>query len=116
MFEKKYREIKELSANMSMLDTLVVKLEQQIDETSAHLRKNTLIMASTVPPAQHAEDSKSTVRELIREHLHLELAIEDISMANRIAIKPKIQGDKRNTKFKLCNRDLKQNILKVAML
>ena len=32
MFEKKDREIKELMANVSMLETRVVKLEQQIDE------------------------------------------------------------------------------------
>ena len=49
----------------------------------------------------------------IGEHLHLDLATEDISMAHRIGVKPKIQGEeKRNIMFKLCNRDVKQNILK----
>ena len=67
----------------------------------------------TKPPASHAEDCKFIVREQIREHLRLELAIEDISMAHRIGVKPKIQGeDKRYIMFKLCNRDVKQNILK----
>ena len=47
MFEKKDSEIKELHANVSMLETRVVKLEQQINENSAHERKNTLIMAGT---------------------------------------------------------------------
>ena len=69
-------------------------------------------MAGTIPPASHAEDCKFIVREQIREHLRLELAI-DISMAHRISVKPKIQGeDKRNIMFKFCNRDVKQNILK----
>ena len=54
MFENKDREIKELQENVSMLETRVVKLEQQIDENSAHEQKNTLIMADTIPPAQHA--------------------------------------------------------------
>ena len=114
MFEKKDREIKELLANVSMLETRVVKLEQQVDENSAHERKNTLIMAGTIPPASHAEDCKFIiVREQIRENLRLELAIEDISMAHRIGVKPKTQGeDKRNIMFKLCNRDVKLNILK----
>ena len=53
------------------------------------------------------------MREQIREHLLLELAIEGISMAHRIGVKPKTQGeDKRNIMFKLCNRDVKLNILK----
>ena len=96
-----------------MLETRVVKLEQQIDENSVYERKNTLIMAGTIPPASHAEDCKFIVREQIREHLHLELAIEDISMAHLIGVKPKIQGEgKRNIMFKLCNKDVKQNILK----
>ena len=69
MFKKKDLEIKELQANVSMLETHVVKLEQQIDENSAQERKNTFIMAGTIPPAQHAEDCKSIVREQIREHL-----------------------------------------------
>ena len=65
------------------------------------------------PSTQHAEDCKSIVREQIREHLGLELAIEDISIAHRIGVKPKIQGqDKRNIIFKLCNSDIKQNNLK----
>ena len=112
MFEKEDREIKELQANVSMLEMRVVKLEQ-IDENSAHERKNTLMMAGTIPPSSHAEDCKFNVREQIREHLRLELAIEDISISHRIGVKPKIQGeDKRNIMFKLCNRDVKQNILK----
>ena len=53
------------------------------------------------------------MREQIREHLRLELAIEDISVADRICVKPKIHGeDKRNIMVKLCNRDVKQNILR----
>ena len=53
------------------------------------------------------------MREQIREHMRLELAIVDISMAHRISFKPKIQGeDKRDIMFKLCNRDVKRNILK----
>ena len=108
MFEKKDREIKELQAHVSMLETHFVKLEQQIHENSAHERKNTLRMAGTIPPAQHEENCKFVVREQIREHLRLELAIEDISVAHRIGVKHKIQGkDKCNIMFKLCNRDVK---------
>ena len=91
IYEKKDGELKELQANLFMIETRVVKLEQQIDENSAHERKNTLIMAGNIPPAAHAEDCKFIVREQIREHLRLELAIEDISMAHRIGVKPKIQ-------------------------
>ena len=70
-------------------------------------------MAGTIPPASHAEDCKFVVLEQIREHLRLELAIEYISMAHRISVKPKIPvEDKRNIMLKLCNRDVKQNILK----
>ena len=71
MFEKKDSEIKELQANVSMLETRVVKLEQQIDENSAHEWKNTWIMAGTIPPASQAEDCKFIVREQIKEHLRL---------------------------------------------
>ena len=77
MFQKKDREIKELQASVSMIETCIVKLEKQIDENSAQERKNTLIMADTIPPAQHAEDCKSIVREQIQEHLRLELAVDD---------------------------------------
>ena len=55
-----------------MLERRVVKLEQQIDENSAHERKNSLIMAGTTPAAQHAEDCMFIVRDQIREHLRLE--------------------------------------------
>ena len=82
MFEKKDIEIKEQQANMSILEMRVVKLEQQIDENSAHEQKNTLIVPVTIPAEQHAEDCKFIVQEQIREHLHLELAIEDIYMAH----------------------------------
>ena len=98
-----------------MIETCVVKLEQQIDKNSDHEQKNAcqwqalyLLLA-----ASHAEDCKFIVLEQIRENTPLELAIEDISMAHRIVVKPKIQGeDKGNIMFKLCNRDVKQNILK----
>ena len=56
---------------LSTLDTRVVKLGQQIDENSAHERKNTLIMAGTIPPASQADDCKFIVREQIRDHLRL---------------------------------------------
>ena len=75
IFEKKDIEIKKLLANVSRLETRVVKLEQQIDENSAHERKITLIMAGSIPPASHAEDCKFIVREQIRERLRLVLAI-----------------------------------------
>ena len=78
MFEKKDGEIKELEANVSMLETRVVKLEQQIDKNSTRERKNTLIMAGTIPPAQHAEDYKFVVSEHTRKHQYLELSIENI--------------------------------------
>ena len=51
MFEKKDREIKELQANVSMLETCVVKLEQQIEQPCilpAHEWKNILIMAGII--------------------------------------------------------------------
>ena len=78
---------------MSILEMRIVKLEQ-VDKNSAHEQKNTLIMAGTIPPAQHAEDSKSIEREQIREHLHIELVIED-----------------SNVKM-FYNSDVKQNIIK----
>ena len=59
MFEKKDREIKEQQANVSKLQTRVVKLEQQIDKNSAHERRNTLIMVDIIPLAQHAEAASS---------------------------------------------------------
>ena len=66
-----------------------------------------------MPPASHAEDCKFIVREQIREHLRQGLAIEDISMAHRIGVKPKTKGeDKPNIMFILCSIDVKLNILK----
>ena len=89
-----------------MLETGVVKLEQQICENSAHERKNTLIMAGTIPPAQHAEDCEFIVREQIREHLLLELAIDvKLKIQERISV---------TACLNFANRDVKQNILKVA--
>ena len=63
MFEKKDREVKELQANVSLLETRVVRLEQQIDENSAHEQKNTLIMAGTIPPASHMQRTASSLCE-----------------------------------------------------
>ena len=61
MFEKKDREIKGLLANVSMLETRVVKLEQQINENSAHERKNTLIMAGTIYLLHHIQRTASSL-------------------------------------------------------
>ena len=111
IFEKKNRKLKQLQVSVSMLETRVVKLEQQIDGNLPHERKNTLIMAGTIPPAQLAEDCESIVRGQIREHMRLEFAIEDI-LSHRIGVITKIQGeDKRNIMFKLCNSVVKENIL-----
>ena len=66
IFEMKDQEI------IKLLERRVVKLEQQIDENSAHERKNSLIMAGTTPAAQNAEDCKFIVRDQIREHLRQE--------------------------------------------
>ena len=43
----------------------VVKMEQQIDENLAHEWKDTLVMAGSIPPAQHAEDCNFIVRKQI---------------------------------------------------
>ena len=89
MFEKKDREIKELLANVSMFEMRVVKLEQQIDENSAHERKNTLIMVGTIPHASQAEDCKFIVHEQIREHLRLELLLKTFQCPIELVSNPK---------------------------
>ena len=98
-----------------MIETCVVKLEQQIDKNSAHEQKNALPMAGTIPPPScitcrglkvHCAGANS------RKHAP-SVSYWDISMAHRIAVKPKIQGeDKGNIMFKLCNRYVKQHIFK----
>ena len=114
IFAKKGRDIDELKASVPTLEARVTKLEKQIDENSANERKNTLIMAGILPPAEQGEDCKYIVLEQTRECLRLELAIEDNSIAHRIGVKPKTRGeDKRNIMFKLCNKEAQQDILKI---
>ena len=110
-FEKKDRVIDELQANVSTLETRVAKLEEQDDKNLANERKDTLIMAGSVPPAGQGQNCRSIVRKQIREHLRRGLAIDDISMVHRFGVKPKTQGENmRNIMFKLYYREVKQDI------
>ena len=57
------REIDEPQSSVSTIETRLANQKEQIDENSAQERKDTLIMAGTLPPARYEENTKSIVRE-----------------------------------------------------
>ena len=69
-------------------------------------------LSNTVPIFDKSENTKSIVRQLIKDHLKLDLAETDISIAHRLGPskgknKPaKHQEDRRSIIFRLCRKDL----------
>lgn len=100
-------------ATASSLESRVEKLEADLDTASAQERRDTLVLSGNVPPASRSEDCSAIVRTIIRDHLNININSSDISSAYRLGPKPKIQGpDTRNIMFKLCRRDMKNDILR----
>ena len=119
---EKEEEIAKLKSQVSILEGRLQKVEDKADETNQYSRLDTLIIsprmgangqfdANTVPIIDKAENTKNIVRQLLKQHLKLDIADSDISIAHRLA--PPLKGknhnpreDRRNIIFRLCRKDL----------
>ena len=85
----------ELQAWAFTFEFLVLKLETNRRKFSTWTQEYDDYGWHCTCAALLGDDSNSDVREQIREHLRLKLAINDISMAHRIAVKSKTHVDKQ---------------------
>ena len=85
-------------------------LSNKIDSNEQYERRDALVLSGPlVPEVSDREDCKQIIQRLLRDHTRLNLNVSDISTAHRIG-KSTPGSNKRNIIFKLCRRDLVQDI------
>ena len=85
-------------------------LTNKIDSNEQYERRDALVLSGPlVPEVSDREDCKQIIQRLLRDHTRLNLNVSDISTAHRIG-KSTPGSNKRNIIFKLCRRDLVQDI------
>ena len=85
-------------------------ITNKIDSNELYKRRDALVLSGPlVPEVSDREDCKQTIQRLLRDYTRLNLNISDISTAHRIG-KTSPGVGKRNIIFKLCRRDLVQEI------
>ena len=94
------------NTHIAHLDSLSVK----IDSNEQYERRDALILSGPlVPEVSNGEDCKQLIQRMFRDHARLNINVSDISIAHRLG-KVTRGPDKRNIIFKLCRRDLVQDI------
>ena len=104
-------------------DNRIQALENQQNTSSQYSRLNSItitpkrnengsFMRNTVPAYSNSEDTKQIVRQLFKDHLHLELADSDISITHRLqpVMQRNTTGDRTHDRHKIvvrfCREDL----------
>ena len=87
------------------------QVQNSLDITDQNARSSTLIMSGKdLPVFQKNENSKSIVIDLLRRHAKLSICPSDVSIAYRIGSKSS-GPDRRSILFRLCRRDLVEEIV-----
>ena len=112
ILNEKDSRVTELETKVSTLESKIEKLENEVDQNNQYDRLDTLIISGEkVPKEAVDENCKTIVTNLFRDHLHLNVNPNDISVVHRIG---KTNGTnstvKRNIIMKLCRRDLASEI------
>ena len=105
-------EVMALKAQVNALESEVEKLETNLDETSQHERRDTIIVpGSKIPIASFGENCKIIVRDLLREQLSMNINADGISTAHKIGRQQRNGTvDRRNIMPKLCCKDVVHEI------
>lgn len=110
--------IKNLDTSLTKIKSEIVpasndqRIHDSIDSTNQYARRGALTMSGKVLPTYNrSENSKEIVIDLLRRHANYNLNANDISIAHRLGPKPKSGSDKRNIRFRLCRRDLADDIV-----
>ena len=126
---EKEREIASLKEEVSNLQARLQKIEDKQDAAGQYSRLDTLTLSPkkdgsgqflvhTVPTYDKAENTKKIVLDLFKDHLKLELADTDISIAHRLPPPRKASEssqsahDRRNIIIRFCRKDLIGTIFK----
>ena len=127
---KKDAELVKLKTEVSTLNKRLEAVENKLDETNQYSRLDTLTISpkrdpetnaylpETVPVFDTAENTKNIVRDLIRDHLRLDLHENDISIAHRLQQPKRARGssetdhDRRSIVIRFCRKDLIGTIFK----
>ena len=110
---EKDKQIMKLNEVVSTLKCDVMKLEERLKDAYAYERKDTLIFSGEgIPESSIVENCTTTVRDIVRNKLKINMGESDVSTAHRLGKKPNNQQpNRRSTIIKLCRRDQKSYIL-----
>ena len=113
IIEQKDRQISSMNSEVQLLRKEVLKLREEVDDSEAYERRDTLVLSgSEVPVCTNGELVSNICCDLVRDKLRIQLNPTDISTSHRIGKKPASQTpDRRNIIMKLCRRDLKSSLL-----
>lgn len=111
LIEQKDQKINKLEEDVQCLKEKVIKLEDQIEDSEAYSRRDSLIVSGGIPDGSRDENCKSIVTNLLKDGVKIHIDPRDISIAHRIGNKRQQGPDKRNIIFKLCRRELKADII-----
>ena len=120
---EKNEEIAILKKEVKSLNMRLQSLEDKQDVANQYSRLDTLTLspkknaegsfhADTVPIFDSGENTKTIVRQLFKDHLKLDLADNDISIAHRLQAPKKANNsstpshDRRNIIVRFCRKDL----------
>ena len=114
MLQVKTEEVQELRKEVTNLKSKITLLEDNLDETEAYERRDTIIMSGNIPAESLGENCVELIRQVVKENLKLEIASSDISTAHRIGKKPQAPHLKRNLIVKFCRRDVKRDLISAS--
>ena len=106
-------EIGELKEQVKKLQCEVTSLKNDVDDSEAYERRDTLILSgSDLPAVQVGELTTNVCCDIVKKKLNFNMNTTDISISHRIGKKPSAQGpDRRSLMVKLCRRDIKTTLL-----
>ena len=116
LIKKKDEEIGDLKSRVSTLEKQVESLRENLDDSEAYERRDTLIISgSSIPAVRTGENTTNICSEILKDKLRVTVHPNDISTSHRIGRKPVAQiPDKRSIILKLCRRDVKYSLLQAC--
>ena len=113
MLNLKEQEIRELHGEVETLKKRVKILENQVDDSDAYERRDTLILSGpSLPPVERGENCVSVVKKLLQDQIRLDVNESEFSVAHRLGARPQNQtSDKRSLIVKFCRRECKRDVI-----
>ena len=112
LMTEKEKKINKLEKTVNQLNAAkVLDMEDEMDSAAAYSRKESLIIAGSIPEGHRNENCNEIVVNLLKNNINLHVDSRDISIAHCVGVRKQQSSDRKNIIFKLCRRDLKHDIL-----